>query len=135
MRWLRPFTMIALPVAGGLLGLSVIALRSGGDSGSTAAATAPAIAATPTEAIAAVVQAGGASFAGPCEQTRSPEDIGKLCARFVEQRDGVQAHLVGPTFSEFTTWLFLEQAASGWTVVTSIPLDFHDAMLSIPWPR
>src|SRR5690348_3570870 len=75
----------------------------------TATATEPAATLatnTPEEALASFVAARALPFAGPCEQTRSPRDVGQVCERFIEQRasDGMRAYLIGRTFSEFTTW-------------------------------
>src|SRR5215216_6227541 len=100
-----------------------------------ACASASAGAATPQEAIAQLVQSRGDRYAGLCEQTRSPEDIGKICSRLIESRDGVQAHLIGHTFSEFSTWVFVTQRDGGWTVLGTEALDFLDTSGFIPWPN
>lgn len=90
---------------------------------------------SPEGAIAAVVQADGRQYAGLCEQTRSPEDIGKVCSKLIDQRNGVQAHLIGRTFSEFASWVFVAPRDGGWTVAATAPLDFHDVSGAVPWPR
>ena len=90
---------------------------------------------TPGAAIAAHAAATGVPYAGACEETRSPEDIGRVCFRLVEERDDMNAFLLGRTFSEFDRWLFVERRASEWVVVTEAPLDFHDTSGRIPWPR
>ncbi len=89
---------------------------------------------SPDAAVARFVEEGGGRFAGPCEHTRSPEDLGKVCARFIEERDGVHAYLSGRTFSEFTTWVFVKQTGAGWTAFHSVPLDFNSTDTRIPWP-
>ena len=129
----RRLTTVAPLVAGLALGLSAILVlhacaRDGNASASASAATAQ-------EAIAQLVQARGERYAGLCEQTRSPEDIGKVCSRPIESRGDLHAHLIGRTFSEFSTWVFLERQSDGWTVVETEPLDFHDLTGTVPWPR
>lgn len=129
----RRFPTVAPLVVGLALGLSVVlALHACARDGS---ASASASIGTPEEAIAQLVQGGGDRYAGLCEQTRSPEDIGRVCSRLIERRGTLQAHLIGRTFSEFSTWVFVEEQAGGWTVVTTAPLDFHDMTGAIPWPR
>jgi hypothetical protein len=98
-----------------------------------ASASAP-VQPTPEAAIGAFVQATGDEYAGLCEQTRSPADIGKVCSKLIEQRGTVQAHLIGRTFSEFSTWVFVTPQDSGWTVLGTETLDFLDTSGSIPWP-
>lgn len=117
---------------GVVLGLSAIVLQ-GCAHENGAAASAPA-AATPEEAISTVVQGHGDTYAGPCEQTRSPEDIGKMCSELIDQRGSMQAHLVGRTFGEFGYWVFVDHRGNDWYVVKSTPLDFLDVTMTIPWP-
>lgn len=91
-------------------------------------------AATPEGAIRVYLEERGELYAGVCEQTRSPEHIGMVCSKRVETRDGMEAHLVGRTFSEFSHWLFLAESKHGWMVAESRPLDFLAPRLEIPWP-
>jgi hypothetical protein len=134
MQWPRR-PMASLPLLTGLLiGLLAVALalgcaREGGAAASSSAQS------TPDAAVASYVEAAGDRYAGPCEQTRSPEDIGKICSKLIEQRGSTQAHLIGLTFSEYTTWLFVAPQDGGWSVIATEPLDFHDMTGSIPWPR
>lgn len=131
---LRPFARFAPLVTGVALGLGAVVFLSGLTCGSGAAESPALVAATEDEALAAFVQSRGETFAGACEQTRSPQDIGKVCARFVAERDGTRAYLIGRTFSEFSTWVFLTRTADGWNVAGSTPLNFHDTSMTIPWP-
>lgn len=137
----RPTRFLAsLPVLFGLmLGLGACALAGSGPQTTSAAESvavaATTIAASPVDAIASFVQAGGNSFAGNCEDTVSPRDIGKVCARFIEEQYGTQAYLLGRTFSEFSTWVFIAQGSQGWIVAGSSDLDFHDMTMTIPWPN
>ena len=130
-----PRNRIAPLLAGLTLGVGALLLAYGAVCRSDAAEPAASAAATPEEALAAYVILTGGTFAGPCAQTRSPDDIGKICAGFVDERDNRRAYLLGRTFSEFTTWVFLSEDGRGWTVLASAPLDFHDTTMVIPWPR
>jgi hypothetical protein len=132
MKRLRRLTRAPL-LAGVVLGLSTI-LTQGCAQDQGAVASSP-VAATPQEAIGAFVESNGDVYAGVCEQTRSPEDIGKMCSKLIDQRGSTQAHLVGRTFGEFGYWVFVDQRTNNWVVVTSTPLDFLDVTMTIPWPN
>ena len=134
MRRLRDVSSMTPLLSGIALGLAAVLFLLGIACSSEAAESAPA-ATTPTEAIAAFVRSTGDTYAGLCEQTSSPADIGKICSRLIDERGSVQAHLIGRTFSEFTTWVFVAEGAGGWSVVASEPLDFHDMTMAIPWPN
>ena len=97
--------------------------------------TEPAAAPTADDAVRLMVESDGATYAGDCAVTRSPEDLGKVCSKLVEERGGARAYLIGRTFSEFTTWVFVEQTAAGWRVNGTTALDFFAPSLEIPWPR
>lgn len=89
---------------------------------------------SPEQAVAAAVTARGALYAGDCGQTVSPRDLGKVCSRLVDERGGVRAYLVGRTFSEFNTWLFVARSGDGWQTVGEVPLRFESESIDIPWP-
>ena len=92
------------------------------------------LAVSPEEAVRAAVEADGDTYAGDCEQTVSPRDLGKVCSRLVAERAGTQAYLVGRTFGEFSRWVFVAPVApEGWQVVGATPLDFF-APPDPPWP-
>ncbi len=101
-----------------------------------AAGRASAQAAAPSveDAIRAAIEADGAVYAGPCADTRSPDDLDKVCSRHIAEQEGVHAYLAGRTFSEFTTWLFVQQTGEGWQVSGSAPLNFLAQDMQIPWP-
>jgi hypothetical protein len=120
-------------LAGLLLGLASVVLLYG-CSRETGASASSSVEQTPEAAIGAFVRSSGGEYAGPCEQTRSPDDIGKVCSKLIEQRGTLQAHLIGRTFSEFSTWVFVTPRDSGWAVLGTEDLDFHDMTGSIPWP-
>ena len=82
----------------------------------------------------AVAQLGGV-YAGDCAATRSPDDAGKICSKLIDQKGDQRAYLIGRTFSEFSTWTFVQQSTSGWRVTATTPLDFTDMSDAVPWPR
>ena len=120
-------------VMGVLIGIGAVAVFTTPAPGSSVEQL-QAAAATPELAVAAAVTAGGQHYAGLCEQTRSPEDIGKVCARFVDQRKDVHVFLIGRTFSEFDRWVFVAPSASGWSTVAVELLDYYSLSPTIPWP-
>lgn len=89
---------------------------------------------TPTETLRTAIERQDVRYAGDCAATVSPRDIGMVCSRLIEQQGDVHAYLVGRTFSEFTTWLFLAPDGDGWRVVRETPLDFSAQSIEIPWP-
>ena len=90
---------------------------------------------TPEAAVRAVVEAGGGVYAGDCGETVSPRDLGKVCSRLIEEKAGARAYLVGRTFSEFSTWVFVAPVSpDGWRVAASVPLDFFGPP-EPPWPQ
>ena len=91
-------------------------------------------AATAEDAVRQAVEATGGVYAGDCAATRSPQDVGKVCSKFVEDRGPVRAYLTGRTFSEFSQWVFVEQTAGGWVLAGSAPLDFFATSIEVPWP-
>ena len=74
-------------------------------------------------------------YAGDCEAAKQPDDQGKLCTSFRGDRGPMKAYVAGPAFSEFTTWLFVEQKAGQWQVVGEFPIRPQAADVpGIPWP-
>lgn len=129
------FMKLASVVAGvGLAVAAIVGLQAFAP-GSRAETVATAPAATAEEAVARFVQARGTAYAGACDATRSPQDVGKVCSRYIDAQEGVRAYMTGRTFSEFDTWLFADETAGVWTIVASAPLDFHDMTGTIPWPE
>ncbi|HTE87307.1 MAG TPA: hypothetical protein VK821_21570 [Dehalococcoidia bacterium] len=93
-----------------------------------------ALVATPEAAVAHAVQAQNAVYSGDCAAAISPEDLGKLCSKFVAQNGTLRAYLVGRTFSEFSQWVFIQQSADGWRPVIAAPFDGTALAPQIPWP-
>ncbi len=94
-------------------------------------ATAP----TAEDVVRLMVESEGGAYAGDCAATRSPEDVGKVCSKLVEEQGGARAYLIGRTFSEFNTWVFVQQNTAGWRLNGAAPLDFHSTNIEIPWPQ
>jgi hypothetical protein len=55
-------------------------------------------------------------YAGPCADTSLSEDVGKYCSTVLEDRGATLVAIVGPTFSEYTDFLLIEQTGNGWIV-------------------
>jgi hypothetical protein len=121
-----------------VLALSALACTEANGFGARARAESAierAAAPTAEEAVRLVIEADGAVYAGDCAATRSPQDVGKVCSKLIGERNGLRAYLTGRTFSEFSTWIFVEQTATGWQPAGSAPLDFFATSIEIPWPR
>ena len=74
-------------------------------------------------------------YAGDCEAAELPGDEGKLCTAFRGDRGSMKAFVAGLTFSEFFTWVFVEQKAGQWNVVGEFPIRPQaDDVPGIPWP-
>lgn len=61
----------------------------------------------------------GYAYAGDCATTRVESDVGKYCSSLYESQGGRRIYRVGPTFSEYTTWLLLEQSSGAWRVMAT----------------
>lgn len=74
-------------------------------------------------------------FVADCSGAQRPGDVGKQCARFRAERDGMLAYEMGPVFSEYTRLIILKRAGDTWTIEH---LEERDPALppvpGIPWP-
>jgi hypothetical protein len=78
---------------------------------------------------------GAGRYAGPCVNAISPRDLGKRCTLLIADEGSRLAFLDGPTFSEYTRWIFVERASGGgWRVYQSLPFDFFGSVQPVPWP-
>ena len=84
-----------------------------GDAAASAAAGDP----TVREAIAAWLGARGITYAGPCSEASLPEDSGRYCSNISEDRGTTVVLMLGPTFSEFDSWILVQRGPNGWLVV------------------
>jgi hypothetical protein len=83
-------------------------------------------------AVAVAVTDLGANYAGDCAGMLAPDDLGRVCSKLIGQQGNVRAYLVGPAFSEFTAWVFVEQVSTGWYPLNTAP--YSDSTAVIPWP-
>jgi len=138
---------LIIPIAAlGVLILIIVVVAmtcTGGGSDNTPAATpTPEVTPTPdtssgqSAALAQYVQSDmAATYAGDCSATDVERDVGSICSTRRGERDGVQAFVLGQTFSETTQWVMLEQQGGSWRVVDSVPITPENAGIpGIPWP-
>jgi hypothetical protein len=85
------------------------------------------------EALATFVFADGMPYAGDCATTDLEEDVGAWCTILDEDRGTTRIYGAGPTFSEYTTWLLLEEGPDGWAVIDSASAGNLDNPLEAPW--
>jgi hypothetical protein len=121
--------------------LTSCGLVDGGDKeGKGSATAAPSAAATPEiqaeEALRLWVERRlGVGFVVDCDLAERPGDVGKQCARFRGEREGLLAYELGPVFSEYTRLIILKQIDGAWTIEH---LEERDPNLppvpGIPWP-
>lgn len=78
-------------------------------------------AATPAEAIGVWMDDQGHTYAGDCAATTIEDDIGKYCSSLCKASADEAIYKIGPTFSEYTTWLLLERSDATWRVVDTAP--------------
>lgn len=100
---------------------------------SEATTTTTAVPVTVEEALAAFDFGGGAPYAGDCEATVLEEDAGAWCTTLEEDRGTTRIYGAGPTFSEYTTWLLLEQGPGGWAVVDTASQGELGDLQPPPW--
>ncbi len=74
---------------------------------------------TPEGAIRAWMTRQGYAYAGDCRTTRLETDAGKYCSSLVKRQAGQRIYSVGPTFSEYTTYLLLTQSSGEWRVTAT----------------
>ena len=74
-------------------------------------------------------------FVADCVDAVRPDDVGKQCATLRGERDGMLAYELGPTFSEYTRLLILQQAGETWTIVHQENRNPDEPEVAgIPWP-
>ncbi len=119
---------------------AVFAASCGGDS--TPSGATPTAAPSPTATVALPVDAPedtlrawarghlSQAFLSDCSLADRPDDVGKLCATLIEQRNGVLAYGLGPTFSEYTRLFLLRPIDGVWSII----YEETTSLDSIPWP-
>ena len=88
---------------------------------------------TVEEAIGAYLRTSGLDYAGDCGGTTLSQDVGKHCSVLHEDRGVTRVYATGPTFSEFDTWLLLQQRADGWAVADTASAGSLDKPNPPPW--
>lgn len=134
-RWTRRLLTGATPLAFAVLAFAC----SGGDGGDNPPASvtgAPTATTRPEQALRRYVQNRYAQgFVASCEDAKRPDDVGKMCARYRGEREGLLAYELGPTFSEYTQLLILKQVGDTWTLEHQENRDPNEpAVPGIPWP-
>jgi hypothetical protein len=132
----QPLGIAVLILAGALM------LACGGGGGKKGGPTPVPATATPEAsgaaepALAAYVQTTlQKGFVADCTKTDVTNDKDKICATMLGERNGQRAYKLGPTFSEPTQWVILEQRNGAWAVVANFPLNADTAAVpGIPWP-
>ncbi|GAA2151366.1 hypothetical protein FHX52_0508 [Humibacillus xanthopallidus] len=72
----------------------------------------------------------GYTYAGDCGSTQLETDVGKYCSSLYEKQPALRIYSVGPTFSEYTTWLLLRQSSGTWRVTAAARIT---GMSPPPW--
>jgi hypothetical protein len=74
-------------------------------------------------------------FVADCDDAQRPDDVGKQCAERLGERGGLIAFKLGPTFSEYTQIIILEQLDGVWTIAEQQRHSPDDPNIpGIPWP-
>ncbi len=74
-------------------------------------------------------------FVADCSKADVSRDAGKVCAAFRGDRGNQRAYVIGPTFSEFSQWVILEEKSGQYTVVSITNLNADTAAVpGVPWP-
>jgi hypothetical protein len=74
-------------------------------------------------------------FVANCDEARRPDDVGKQCARFRGEREGMLAYELGPVFSEYTRLVILKRVGDTWTLARMEERDPNlPPVPGIPWP-
>ena len=96
---------------------------------STTAATG---ATTPDDAVREWMAKQGHAFAGACATTRPGTHVGEKCSTLYADRGQRKIYKVGMTFSEYDTWLLVEQSGVSWQVVDTAKFT-HNALAPPSW--
>jgi hypothetical protein len=136
----RPGLIVAVALLSATAAIAIACGASGdgaqdGEASPVASATAEA-AIPPEEALRLWVERRlRQGFVADCDEAQRPGDVGKQCARFRAERDGMLAYELGPVFSEYTRLIILKRAGDAWTIER---LEERDPALppvaGIPWP-
>ena len=138
----RHVVAIVLIVVALVVGV-VFALSCGGGDGGESPQTTPEVSPTaqasgPETPLAAFAAQKDASkpYIGDCSKAQNAgTDAGKLCTLKRGERNGQEAYVLGPTFSEPTDWVIVGQVNNQWVIQKSVALTADTrAVPGIPWP-
>jgi hypothetical protein len=122
----------AMLIASGVLSLALLGACGGDD---TPDATPTPSKPGPLEAIAQWVQENrNIGFVGDCADADRGQDIGKLCVTLAGERGTRQAYDMGPTFSEATALVLVEEQPDAWVVLSVSNRDPSVEVPGIDWP-
>ncbi len=131
---MKIFRLIPLLTATALF---AAACFGGGGSGSktpdaTAAPPVPGI----EDVIGAWVRANrNVDYVGDCSKAQAGVDVGKLCSALAGSRGTTRAYTLGPTFSEFTSTMLIQEGADvGWMVLFVENRNPNAEVPGIDWP-
>jgi hypothetical protein len=120
---------IAAVVLSGCLG------GGGSDADKTPDPTATPEAPGPEDVIAAWVRDNrSVDYVGDCGDAQEGIDVGKICSSLVGTRGRTRAYTLGPTFSEYTSTMLIEEVDGTWTVLTVTNRDPNAPVPGIEWP-
>ncbi|MGQ0616868.1 MAG: hypothetical protein ACT4PW_07725 [Acidimicrobiia bacterium] len=71
-------------------------------------------------------------YAGDCSGTDLGSDVGAYCSVLERESGPDRVYKVGPTFSEFTTWVVVRAVEDGWSVVGSASVGTSEEPLPPP---
>lgn len=71
-------------------------------------------------------------YAGDCSSTDIETDVGAYCSVLERESGRDRVYKVGPTFSEFTTWVVVRAVGDGWSVVGTASVGTLDEPLPPP---
>jgi hypothetical protein len=139
----KPLTLALLLTAAASALFLAACFEKGEPSRPGVTATTPTPGGSPTPATGSPEEALGAyarqnlqmEYVGDCQAAQLPDDQGKLCTSHRGDRGSMKAYIAGPAFTQFTTWLFVEQKNGQWQVVGEFPIRPQAADVpGIPWP-
>jgi hypothetical protein len=74
-------------------------------------------------------------YVGDCTEAQPGVDVGKLCSTLAGTRGPTRAYTLGPTFSEYTSTMLIQEAPDvGWTVLSVEIRDPNAEVPGIDWP-
>jgi S1-C subfamily serine protease len=91
---------------------------------------------TPEDALAAYLDTYGVEYVGDCDFARAGTDVGRYCSTSFDDRGSSVIYLVGPTFSEYDTWMLTQQYTdASWGVADAMDVTYEPSgdLALPPW--